>query len=268
MQARNHLGRVGIVPMAVRGGTFSGFLAGLLIGLGTAVAVAIFVTKAPVPFLNKAARPPERLLDPKSPETAPDPNRPLFSRNRVDPSSAAVPPAELPPAPGAPVETARQADADSAARPPEARPADRPPEGASRPLALPVPPPGAVAPQPPPAPPPAPPPKASQSVAPAPAAAPASAPAAVAAPASTSSAPASADGFVLQAGAFRTVEDAEQMRSRLALLGFESRLIASEVNGLAVQRVRIGPFSRIEDMNRARAKLTENSIEVSVVRVR
>jgi cell division protein FtsN len=72
----------------------------------------------------------------------------------------------------------------------------------------------------------------------------------------------------LQAGAFRTVEDAEAMRGRLALLGFEARVIGSEVNGLAVQRVRIGPFARMEDMNRARTKLTESGIEVSVVRVR
>ena len=70
-----------------QGGTFAGLLAGILIGLGTALAVAIFVTKAPVPFLNKTARAPERALDPKSPEAAPDPNKPLFSRSRSDPAA-------------------------------------------------------------------------------------------------------------------------------------------------------------------------------------
>ena len=79
---------------------------------------------------------------------------------------------------------------------------------------------------------------------------------------------ASGEGYVLQAGAFRTVEDAEAMRGRLALLGFEARVIGSEVNGFAVQRVRIGPFARMDDMTRARTKLTESGIEVSVVRVR
>jgi len=108
-------------------------------------------------------------------------------------------------------------------------------------------------------------------VAPAPARAPASAQGAAAAPPAAAPAPApgaGGEGYVLQAGAFRTVEDAEAMRGRLALLGFEARVIGSEVNGLAVQRVRIGPFSRMEDMNRARTKLTESGVEVSVVRVR
>jgi cell division protein FtsN len=102
------------------------------------------------------------------------------------------------------------------------------------------------------------------------AAAPASAPAQAAAPApgASGSSGASGEGYVLQAGAFRTVEDAEAMRGRLALLGFEARVIGSEVNGFAVQRVRIGPFARMDDMNRARTKLTESGIEVSVVRVR
>jgi cell division protein FtsN len=105
------------------------------------------------------------------------------------------------------------------------------------------------------------------------AAAPASAPIQAAAPApsavgSSGASGASGEGYVLQAGAFRTVEDAEAMRGRLALLGFEARVIGSEVNGFAVQRVRIGPFARMDDMNRARTKLTESGIEVSVVRVR
>jgi len=102
------------------------------------------------------------------------------------------------------------------------------------------------------------------------AAAPASVPAQAAAPApsASGSSGASGEGYVLQAGAFRTVEDAEAMRGRLALLGFEARVIGSEVNGFAVQRVRIGPFARMDDMTRARTKLTESGIEVSVVRVR
>ena len=95
-----------------RGGTFAGLLAGILIGLGTALSVAIFVTKAPVPFLNKASRAPERALDPKTPEAAPDPNKPLFSRNRADPAAAAPPePSILFPGPdrNAPTSTERQA---------------------------------------------------------------------------------------------------------------------------------------------------------------
>ena len=36
-----------------RGGTLLGLIIGALIGLGGALAVAVYVTKVPVPFLNK-----------------------------------------------------------------------------------------------------------------------------------------------------------------------------------------------------------------------
>ena len=266
---------------AVRGGTFAGLLAGILIGLGTAVAVAIFVTKAPVPFLNRAGRAPERALDPKTPDTAPDPNKPLFSRSRAD---AAAPPSVAP----APTAAGRDADAEreEAAVIPERSgdgriEAPAPPRAdakaeakgelksepsseakgqarSSAPLSAPVAmPPAAPAPA-----------RAPTSAGQGANAAPAPAPAAAPAPAPSVGTANNAEGYVLQAGAFRTVEDAEQMRARLALLGFEARVIASEVNGFAVQRVRIGPFGRIEEMNRARTKLTENGVEVSIVRVR
>jgi len=267
-----------------RGGTFAGLLAGILIGLGTALSVAIFVTKAPVPFLNKASRAPERALDPKTPEAAPDPNKPLFSRNRADPAAAAPPePSILFPGPdrNAPTSTERQASEPEVETTPSPSPSSgmpaRPPgtsvSSAQMPPTLLAP--AAQAPSP------APnaPARASvpaQGVAAMPptvAAAPASAPTQAAAPApsatgSSGASGASGEGYVLQAGAFRTVEDAEAMRGRLALLGFEARVIGSEVNGFAVQRVRIGPFARMDDMTRARTKLTESGIEVSVVRVR
>jgi len=277
-----------------RGGTFAGLLAGILIGLGTALSVAIFVTKAPVPFLNKASRAPERALDPKTPEAAPDPNKPLFSRNRADPAAATSPePSILFPGPdrNAPTSTERQASEPEVETTPFPGPSSSPSSGMpARPpvtsaSSAQMPPtllaPSAQAPSP------APnaPARASvpaQGVAampPTAAAAPASAPTQAAAPAPSTSGSsgasgtsaangASGEGYVLQAGAFRTVEDAEAMRGRLALLGFEARVIGSEVNGLAVQRVRIGPFARMDDMTRARTKLTESGFEVSVVRVR
>ena len=35
------------------GGTILGFILGVIVGLGAALAVAVYVTKVPVPFLNK-----------------------------------------------------------------------------------------------------------------------------------------------------------------------------------------------------------------------
>ena len=36
-----------------RGGTFLGFIIGVVVGLAAALAVAVYVTKVPVPFMNK-----------------------------------------------------------------------------------------------------------------------------------------------------------------------------------------------------------------------
>jgi cell division protein FtsN len=91
-------------------------------------------------------------------------------------------------------------------------------------------------------------------------------------PASGSAAPADASAekaaYLLQAGAFKGQEDAEGMKVKLALIGFEARIVTAEVNGVTFYRVRVGPYAQIEDMNRARSRLAENGIEASVVRQR
>lgn len=72
--------------------------------------------------------------------------------------------------------------------------------------------------------------------------------------------------YVLQAGAFKGQEDAEGMKLKLALIGFEARIQPAEVNGVTFYRVRVGPFGQLDDMTRARNRLAENGIETSVVR--
>jgi cell division protein FtsN len=46
--------------LAQRGGFLVGLVVGLLIGLAAALAVALYVTKVPVPFINKV---PQRTAD-------------------------------------------------------------------------------------------------------------------------------------------------------------------------------------------------------------
>jgi cell division protein FtsN len=72
--------------------------------------------------------------------------------------------------------------------------------------------------------------------------------------------------YYLQAGAFRDAADAENARAKLALLGFEARVAERPSENGALYRVRLGPFSQIETMNRVRAKLSENGVDVAVVR--
>jgi cell division protein FtsN len=70
---------------------------------------------------------------------------------------------------------------------------------------------------------------------------------------------------MLQAGAFSNAEDAESMRGRLALLGFESRVQPADREGGRIFRVRLGPYGRIDDLNRARQRLIENGVEATLV---
>ncbi|MBC3870797.1 SPOR domain-containing protein [Undibacterium oligocarboniphilum] len=72
--------------------------------------------------------------------------------------------------------------------------------------------------------------------------------------------------YFLQAGAFKEQADAESARARLALIGFEAKVSEKTSDTGTMYRVRIGPFSNIETMNRIRSKLSENSIDVAVVR--
>jgi hypothetical protein len=81
-----------------------------------------------------------------------------------------------------------------------------------------------------------------------------------------SAAVAGAQQYLLQAGAFRSSPEAENMKVRLALIGFEAQVSDVRVDGRTLYRVRIGPYAQPDAMNRARARLAENGIEVSVVR--
>ena len=100
-------------------------------------------------------------------------------------------------------------------------------------------------------------------------AAPAPAPAAPApAPVPVPAAPAAGDGYIyyLQAGAFREMSDAENTRAKLALLGFEAAISDRSTDGGVLHRVRVGPYTQVEAVNKARAKLLDSGIDVAIVR--
>lgn len=73
--------------------------------------------------------------------------------------------------------------------------------------------------------------------------------------------------YLLQVGAFRSAEDAEQMRARMAILGFEARVSQAERDGATIYRVRLGPYGSIEELNKSKVRVSENGIESAVVRV-
>ncbi|GGI18976.1 SPOR domain-containing protein [Oxalicibacterium faecigallinarum] len=73
--------------------------------------------------------------------------------------------------------------------------------------------------------------------------------------------------YYLQAGAFRERADAESMRAKLALIGLEANISERQAETGTLHRVRVGPFGQMETMNRVRTKLSDNGIDVAVVRI-
>ena len=72
--------------------------------------------------------------------------------------------------------------------------------------------------------------------------------------------------YYLQVGAFREIADAESARAKLALIGFEANVSDRATDTGVLHRVRLGPFNQVETMNKVRSKLSENGVDVAVVR--
>lgn len=204
-----------------------GALTGLLIGLVIAAVVAFYVTKAPVPFVDRTGRDPAHTAQP-DPRQAPDPNLGLYGRDGAA-GTAPTGPTATPPAPLPNL-------AQSSPPPVPSAPTDNKPPDELGALIATLP-------------------RAS------------SEPATARAPAPAPKPAASANGkYFLQAGAYRSVEDADALKARILLLGLPAAIQRAQVNGMQINRVRVGPFARLDDMNRARAQLGENKIESAVIR--
>lgn len=77
------------------------------------------------------------------------------------------------------------------------------------------------------------------------------------------------DTYFLQAGAFQNPADADNLKARLALLGLEASVEPINLAEKGVwYRVRLGPYTSISEINRVRQELTQNGVEVSLVRLK
>ena len=224
-------------PRRQQGNTLVGIIIGLVVGLGIAVVVALVISKGNSPFTDKGKA--GKSLDPTAGQIA-DPNKPMYGNKEAAREAArdfSKEPRELP-LPGQPVA-------------PDALPSSPkpPPPDALQELI------GTLKDKPAPK---------------APLAAPAAVPAQAAAPAIAPAAKADAASdkwiYYLQAGAFHDMADAESTRGKLALLGFEAAISDRSTDAGVLHRVRVGPFNQVDAMNRARTKLSENGIDVAVVR--
>ncbi|CDM22787.1 SPOR domain-containing protein [Castellaniella defragrans] len=222
------------------GSAWFGLVLGMVLGVAAAVAVALFVTKAPMPFKDKASRDDPTTLLPDV-KNAPDPNIALYgkdgpagTRSAAQGGSSTNPPAPAPEPGASPENPLSDAIGQIIA-------------GLDKPAAKPAP---AAAPVNPPAPP-----QTSQPIPPPPPPPPAARPA-----------PGTQTTYYLQTGAFRSQKEAQAMLARVVLLGLPVRVETGESNGAPINRVRVGPFKGIDEMNRARARLGDEKIESTVVR--
>jgi len=202
-----------------RGGTVVGFILGVIVGLGGALAVAVYVTKVPVPFLNKnGTRAPDQDAAEAKRNKDWDPNAPLYGKNPARPVTLApeAAPAATPEVPTAAAPAPRAAPGNPEALPPSADPLGDLARAKSK---------------------------------------------------AASAAGVDPFEYFVQAGAFRTQQDADAQRAKLAMLGWEARVSERETNGRVVFRVRIGPFSKRDDAESLKDKLDGAGVESALVRV-
>jgi len=80
---------------------------------------------------------------------------------------------------------------------------------------------------------------------------------------------ASKDTYFIQAGSFQNPADADSVKARLALLGLEASVEPADLAEKGVwYRVRLGPFKRLDEINRIRQQLAQNGVDASLVRIK
>ncbi|MGJ7522986.1 SPOR domain-containing protein [Variovorax sp. LT1P1] len=221
-----------------RGNTVIGLIIGIVLGLGVALGIAVYVTKVPIPFMTKTQRGGAEQDEAEARKNRDwNPNAPLAGKPsaRTPPEQPASVGPLNPAAPASPVPAVVAPDARSAAASAaRARPDTSVPAASSDPL-------GDLA----------------------------RARAGITAPATTTAAADGADPFVyfVQAGAFRSNDDAEAQRAKLSLMGVEARVTEREQAGRTVYRVRAGPFNKKDDADRLKSRLDSGGLESNLVRV-
>lgn len=76
-----------------------------------------------------------------------------------------------------------------------------------------------------------------------------------------------ADRLWLQAGAFASESDAENLKARLALSGWEASVQQATLPDKAVRyRVRLGPYDNADELNRIKAELGKSGFDAAVIK--
>lgn len=73
--------------------------------------------------------------------------------------------------------------------------------------------------------------------------------------------------YVLQAGSYKNLADADRRKASLALLGIESNIQDVTIERDTFHRVRIGPISDLEALNRIRRRLIDADVETLLIKL-
>jgi cell division protein FtsN len=77
------------------------------------------------------------------------------------------------------------------------------------------------------------------------------------------------DVYFIQAGSFQNPADADNQKARLAILGFESSVEPANLPDKGTwYRVRLGPYNKLDEINRIRQALAQNNIDASLVKIK
>lgn len=75
------------------------------------------------------------------------------------------------------------------------------------------------------------------------------------------------DRFWLQAGSFAAEAEAENLKARLALAGWEAGVQSATIPDKGLRyRVRLGPYDNTDELNRVKAELAKRGFDVAVVK--
>lgn len=76
------------------------------------------------------------------------------------------------------------------------------------------------------------------------------------------------ENYYLQVGAFKTEEEADNTKAKLALLGLEAVVQTANLQDKGVwHRVRVGPYTNLDQISKARAELTLNGFKADLIKI-
>jgi cell division protein FtsN len=77
------------------------------------------------------------------------------------------------------------------------------------------------------------------------------------------------DVYFIQAGSFQNPAEADNQKARLAILGFDSSVEPANLPDKGTwYRVRMGPYAKLEEINKVRQALAQNGIDASLIKVK